>query len=537
MVVPDAYQLPRSLIESLERLSVSLVRDEHQCPLIGCRCQRHGIAGSCKRLCCSISSLLGSRGPSNDASGKISCSMCSSSSLALGACAPWSWTSVKMSASALCSAAARALASLRFHWSYQHTQVPTRFLIWSSIPVRSGFGLCPLPLLQLLRATRHHLALCERDTSVAPLGTELTHTHDGSFDFAHLEVIQIWRPSLSFIGTDGSASCFSLCPLVATRWGCLLGSKAIHSKSRGEHTCSSAQLSFNTCATYQSLEWRNESLCWIADKMYPVLYSSSSSSSMERERSQVSMSWMVLETWLTEVATGGVIADYVGVATSFTLFFPLSLSLSFLSLLMGSLSLFVSLKTQSLIMWPTNTSAHKAACLLSFACARFLLVLVVFAFSCQDDLHVVWPFSVTKSYSRVYLILWVVSQELKSHCCHHLRRYPDSASGVELAPMKVLYQGRELSWLTRWSDLHRSIPTYGCSLVIDPVRSRRLWALRWKSSHWGLRPWDSVLTTLCLERISCPTSYALEGRWRKTGWQRLGSVLVLEWDWSWWQYE
>ena len=47
-------------------------------------------------------------------------------------------------------------------------------------------------------------------------------------------------------------------------WRCLLGvSMAIHSKSRGKHTCSSAQLPTNTCATYRTLEWRNRSLCWI----------------------------------------------------------------------------------------------------------------------------------------------------------------------------------------------------------------------------------------------------------------------------------
>ena len=47
-------------------------------------------------------------------------------------------------------------------------------------------------------------------------------------------------------------------------WRCLLGvSMAIHSKSRGKHTCSSAQLPTNTCATYRTLEWRNRSLCRI----------------------------------------------------------------------------------------------------------------------------------------------------------------------------------------------------------------------------------------------------------------------------------
>ena len=47
-------------------------------------------------------------------------------------------------------------------------------------------------------------------------------------------------------------------------WRCLLGvSMAIHSKSRGKHTCSSAQLPTNTCATYRTLDWRNRSLCWI----------------------------------------------------------------------------------------------------------------------------------------------------------------------------------------------------------------------------------------------------------------------------------
>ena len=47
-------------------------------------------------------------------------------------------------------------------------------------------------------------------------------------------------------------------------WRCLLGvSMAIHSTSRGKHTCSSAQMPTNTCATYRTLEWRNRSLCRI----------------------------------------------------------------------------------------------------------------------------------------------------------------------------------------------------------------------------------------------------------------------------------
>ena len=83
-------------------------------------------------------------------------------------------------------------------------------------------------------------------------------------------VIEILRPSRSFIGTCCSLLCFSLCPLADTRWGFLLGSMAIHSKSRGEHTCSSARLTTNTCTTNHSFEWWNGSLCRIDAKMYPV---------------------------------------------------------------------------------------------------------------------------------------------------------------------------------------------------------------------------------------------------------------------------
>ena len=50
-----------------------------------------------------------------------------------------------------------------------------------------------------------------------------------------------------------------------------------------------------------------------------------------------------------------------------------------------------------------------------------------------------------------------------------------------------------------------SIPTCECSRAIRSVRSRRLWSLRERPLHWGLRSCDSVLSALCLARISWST--------------------------------
>ena len=150
------YRQPRSRIESLEGLSVPLVCGHSSLPFDWMQMSHHGIAGSCNKLCFSISSLLGSRGPGSDATGRISSSMCSSS--ALGACAPWGCGSIKISASARCGAVGRCpQVHLRFLWKRQLALVPSRFLVLSSIPSRGAFELCPPTLLQLLPAIRHHL--------------------------------------------------------------------------------------------------------------------------------------------------------------------------------------------------------------------------------------------------------------------------------------------------------------------------------------------------------------------------------------------
>ena len=62
-----------------------------------------------------------------------------------------------------------------------------------------------------------------------PLVQNLPTLMMGPFISRTWNVLQILRPSRSFIGADCSPLCFSLCPLADTRWGYLLGSMAIHS--------------------------------------------------------------------------------------------------------------------------------------------------------------------------------------------------------------------------------------------------------------------------------------------------------------------
>ena len=65
--------------------------------LLDMQMSHHGMGGSCNRLCFPISSMLGSGGPSNDATRRVSGSMCSS--WTLGAWAPWGWTSIEIPSS------------------------------------------------------------------------------------------------------------------------------------------------------------------------------------------------------------------------------------------------------------------------------------------------------------------------------------------------------------------------------------------------------------------------------------------------------
>ena len=217
----------------------------------------------------SISSLRGVRGPGNDA-GRVTGSVCSSfspwwvRSLELhvrqdfSVCSLWCYRKIS------CKFTCASTGAVQVH-QCQHASWfdPTFQFVVDSNSDHQYFS----SFFVAEDATRCR----ESSTSVVLLGTELAHAHDGSIDFAHME----FDPDLASVsqfhrGTDCSPQCFSLCPLAQTRWGFLLGSMATHSKSRGEHTCSSARLSTSPCTTYKSLEMRNGSLCRIAAKMYPV---------------------------------------------------------------------------------------------------------------------------------------------------------------------------------------------------------------------------------------------------------------------------
>ena len=136
-------------------------------------------------------------------------------------------------------------------------------------------------------------------------------------------VIQIVRPSRSFIGNDRSPWCFSLCPLADTRWGFLLGSMVIHSKSRGgthahPRNCPPIR------AQYANLGIGGMVLC----------------------TALVPRCIQFRNSHLAEVPTGGVVVDPNGAVTSFTMSLPSPLP--FLPLLLGTLPLLVSLNQQSL---------------------------------------------------------------------------------------------------------------------------------------------------------------------------------------------
>ena len=221
----------------------------------------HGFAGSCNQLCFSISSLLGYRGPGSDATGRISGSMCSSSALrALGL-----RVHQDLSVCSLWCCSMRLAGSLALPLEPPPCAGANTCPGLTSIPIRGGFELCP-SILQFFFVPQDTTSCRKRGALIVPLGTTLAYTHDGPL------TSHTWnlRPSCSFIGTGSSPLCFSLCPLADTRWGFLLGSMGIHSKSRGEHTCKSAKC----------LPIRVQHTCFldcrIAAKKHPVSKSTSS---------------------------------------------------------------------------------------------------------------------------------------------------------------------------------------------------------------------------------------------------------------------
>ena len=178
----DVSQQPRSRIELLEGLSVS-VPWKCVCPLTGRRCHITASQGHATS-CFSISSLLDSRGPGSDATGKISGSMCSSS--ALGACAPWGYASIKISASARCGGCRMVshrptcapTAAANLHWCQQVSWFDPAFqLVVVSNSVHQHFLRCFVP--------QDTTSCRERGASIVRFGTKHAHAHDGSIDFTH----------------------------------------------------------------------------------------------------------------------------------------------------------------------------------------------------------------------------------------------------------------------------------------------------------------------------------------------------------------
>ena len=97
----------------------------------------------------------------------------------------------------------------------------------------------------------------------------------------------------------------------------------------------------------------------------------------------------ILEMWLAEVPTGGVVVDAAGVVTSFTLLLPFA----FLALVVGYTAL-VRFLEPAIFGHVANTSALEASRLLSVG-SVLPLAHVAFAFLRQGiDLHVVWSLPV-----------------------------------------------------------------------------------------------------------------------------------------------
>ena len=148
----------------------------------------HGIAGSCSTLCFSISSLLGSRGPGSDATGRISGSMYSSS--ALGAYAPWGGcASIKISASARCGDCRTMFRRFTCTSTGADNSHRRKHISWFD------------PAFQVVvvsNSVHHNLssffvpqdttACREGGASIVSLSTKLAHTHDGSVGFTYLKM-------------------------------------------------------------------------------------------------------------------------------------------------------------------------------------------------------------------------------------------------------------------------------------------------------------------------------------------------------------
>ena len=155
-----------------------------------------------------------------------------------------------------------------------------------------------------------------------------------------------------------------------------------------------------------------------------------------------------------DVLTGRVVADSVGVVTSFTLFFPFAFV--FLAIVVGTTALVcLFFCSDKHVRTRSNSSSVLSFCSVPPCPWSVLPFLVRTLTSMSFGPLLLFGATVTRTCcvarteespaARVLVVL----QELKSHQLPvSLRRYPvaalNSASGVELARMKALCQGREL---------------------------------------------------------------------------------------------
>ena len=241
----------------------------------------------------------------------------------------------------------------------------------------------------------------ERDVSVVPLGTKRVHTHDGSIDVTHLKrdpdftsITKFHRYCLLIIVSQ----------LVSTRWY-QIGIPAWFENNSFEVSWRTSM--FVRAVVHQHVQNSRDISSFVL--LIFVL--------IRRDRTVPSV--------ILRDLTDGV---------SFPLT-PLSLSL-----LLGVLSLLVSLKQQSLIMWPTRPHTKQLVFYLSVLLFPLLLWLLPFFIKTSISMSS-GPLLLLDDLSHLLDTVRCVTGTEESQLSSS-RRYPDFASGVGLAPMKMLCQAR-----------------------------------------------------------------------------------------------
>ena len=121
--------------------------------------------------------------------------------------------------------------------------------------------------------------------------------------------------------------------------------------------------------------------------------------------------------------------------------FAFAFAFAFLAFAVGCITL-ARILEPAIFGLVADTPAHEATRLVSISFS-LSLALVALTLLCQGtDLLVIWPFPVVWLHCHTCLILCVVFAGTEASLLSSLRRCPDFASGVGLAPMKVLCQER-----------------------------------------------------------------------------------------------